>query len=267
MKKLTLTLTLLSIFALALPSYAQRGRTSTEQLVLKLNDAHYRGSSVIQLKQQIRQQYPRMILRNFKLKRVKLVAKSKQGRGSAELMVGQSSQDRGNIAGSPREFHSSKAYTFDRVALNNYSGRQGAWQIHLQGNIIVRKVVVVLESEFRDMPRRPGPRRPGQLSFIDIGTQRFDKLVDETETVQINQRSVYEISITGDGKVDVKQAVVVFRNGRRERLFRLEGTIYDGQTKTAFIDGRNVESLKILGTSPNVFGSRGKIKAEVGVRY
>ena len=126
MKKLTLTLTLLSIFALALPSFARRGRTSTERLVLKLHDEHYRGNNVIQLKQQIRQQYPRMILRNFELKQVQLVAKSKNGQGSAELMVGQSSQDRKNIAGSPREFRNSRPYTFDRVSLNNYSGRQGA---------------------------------------------------------------------------------------------------------------------------------------------
>ena len=237
-----------------------------EQVEIYYGDQHFVGrDSVLYLKREIMNQHPYMSLQDYDLEGVTLVAKSKMGRGQAELMVGNSSQDRGTIGGDPRDFQSAMEYTFDRVQLNNYSGRDnGAWQIHMDGNIKVRSVIVYLQREFS---RPPHPPRPPRLTTVELGTDKADKVIEDRESFSANQHNVGEIIIQGrDEVVDIREVVVVFGNGDHQRMWELEGYVRDCESRRAQLYGlRNVQRVIVTATSPNLIGSRGKYAVLLGV--
>lgn len=134
-----------------------------DRLVLRFHDDQFRGQNTLYLKREIRNQHPRVRVRDLKLESVRLVAKSKLGRGTATLNVGGRSSYAETINGSQYDFDSSDRWTFDRVDLYP-SGRRtsGAWQIDLRGNIKVREVVLFVRDNGSYNPRpnpRPNPRR------------------------------------------------------------------------------------------------------------
>ncbi len=111
---------------------------------------HYRGQNVIKLKQELRYQQPGMDIRNLELVAVRVVAKSKKGRGQATLLVGQSASYPETIGGNPLEFHVNAGYTFDKMRINNPGyDSLGKWQIELRGNIKVKKVVLIVKKKMR----------------------------------------------------------------------------------------------------------------------
>ena len=238
----------------------------TERLVIQYGDQHFRGSgNVLMLKREIKNMYPRMNLQNFSLESVRLVAKSKMGRGQAELVVGRSSQDRRTIGGSPRDFQSARPYTFDRIDLYNYDSRaQGRWQIHLNGNIKVRKVVVFLQ---RERVRPPVPPRPPRVSIIEIGTDKADKVIADRESFRANQGNVSQIILEGRNEVvDIKEVVVVFGNGEHRQMYELTGYLRDGESRRAQLYNlRNVQKVIVTATSPQLIGSRGKYAVKLGI--
>jgi hypothetical protein len=163
MKSLTIALTMLiSVSAIAQrnghgsrnqngnvfdnPRYPTRG-VQQERLVLQIGE-HLRGQNTIKLKQELKMQYPGINPKMLKLKSVKLVAKSKQGRGKATLVVGQDQSYPEIIGGDPYDFHDSARYTYDKVMMTNPSyDSQGKWQVHLKGNIKVKKVVLIVSKK------------------------------------------------------------------------------------------------------------------------
>jgi len=86
-------------------------------------------------------------VRGKKLKKVVLVSKSKRGRGQAELMVGQSSMGSKNVAGSQGGlgFQNDRPASYNRVKWNLNGRTPGAWQIHMNGRIKVKAVIVELK--------------------------------------------------------------------------------------------------------------------------
>jgi len=134
------------LILLLLPIQASAAR---ERYVLDFNDSHIRGyrgeAATIYLKKSLRAQYPWVRIAELDLKKVILVAKSKRGHGGAELRVGGWTSDLYNVGGNPRSFHGSNRGSWDRVRFWNPSeNSRGPWQINLQGNFKVRKVILVV---------------------------------------------------------------------------------------------------------------------------
>jgi hypothetical protein len=152
---------------------ADRGRRRNDgRIVVKFYDQQYRGSSTLYLKRAAKNQYPRLNLRNFKLNSIKLVAKSRQGRGQAKLFVGRNVSYAKTVYGNPGEFNDSSPYTFDRVQFQSpsRSGR-GAWQIDLRGNFIVRKVVLFV-TRLGQGPGQGGRVRAYNINAVSNGEYR-----------------------------------------------------------------------------------------------
>lgn len=130
------------------------GADGRQRLVLHLGDAHYRGDNTIFLRRELNAQYPHLRLQGADLLRVRVVGKSRHGRGQASLEVGGYEVDRATLGGVPADFHNDVPYTFSRVDLmNNYDSR-GPWQIKLRGNIKVRRVVVIVQTRGGSGPGR-----------------------------------------------------------------------------------------------------------------
>jgi hypothetical protein len=134
---------------LSLDSFAQRRHRPVQQkerLILNLNGEHFRQDSVIPLKARLKRQNPGLVLRGTELIRVRVIAKSRQGRGTASLVVGNYEQDRAGISGNPMDFNHPEKYTYSPVVLQNGNDSRGNWQVHLRGNIKVLRVVIVVNS-------------------------------------------------------------------------------------------------------------------------
>lgn len=129
------------------PDFALAGR---EKIVLDFGDNYYRAghgkTATLLLKHELRRQYPWLKIRNLELRKVVLIAKSKRGHGTARLLVGNNASYPERINGFPDQFHDNRGYSFDRVPFHNPSrASDGRWQIELQGNLVVRKVFLVLD--------------------------------------------------------------------------------------------------------------------------
>lgn len=141
-----------------------------ERLELPLNDIEYRGDNIIYLKALLNQRYPGLRLADADLISVRLVAKTRAGRGQAELEVDGRTSDRVTVPGNPREFDIDLPRTFSRVDLDNGRRSEGTWQIHLHGNFKVRRVVVVARFGGN---HGGGPGR-GVLVSCDSDNYRFE---------------------------------------------------------------------------------------------
>lgn len=132
---------------------------SQERFVLDFNDSHIRGhkgeAATLFLKRSLKQQYPGAEISNMDLRKVVLVAKSKKGRGGAQLRVGDRATSMYEVYGHPGSFQNDRRSSFDRVRFQNPSNNsQGPWQIDLKGNFIVRKVVLEVENHSRPRHQR-----------------------------------------------------------------------------------------------------------------
>ncbi|NQZ00731.1 MAG: DUF3011 domain-containing protein [Bdellovibrionales bacterium] len=145
-----IVIALLSVITMAFTVNA--GAQETRRIAVDMGDQVYRGESTIPLKRLIRRQYPNVNFDNWNLLRVRLVAKSRRGRGRASLVVGgwQSYDER--IGGRPVDFDWDQPRSFDRIVFQNNARRRegnGRWQIQMRGNIKVRRVVIVAERKRR----------------------------------------------------------------------------------------------------------------------
>lgn len=126
------------------------GLASRERFVLDFNDSHIRGykgePATLFLKKSLKQQYPGAKISNMDLRKVVLFAKSKKGKGGASLRVGERATSMYRVNGQPRSFKKERRASFDRVNFRNPSkSSRGPWQVDLDGNFIVRKVVIEVE--------------------------------------------------------------------------------------------------------------------------
>jgi hypothetical protein len=147
---------LIGLFLLLLfPLQAMAGE---DRLVLDFADSHICSTqgyaSTLYLKKALLEQYPGINISDYRLREVVVVAKTKVGRGDVQLRVGPEVTGRYRVAGSPGGFHSNHPRSFDRVGIHNpFDDSWGPWQLLLNGNFKVRKVVLVVEERH---PRRHG---------------------------------------------------------------------------------------------------------------
>ena len=121
-----------------------------QRYVLDFGDSHLRAGrgevTTLFLKKTLKLQYPWVDLRRVDLRKVVLIAKSKKGRGHAQLRIGNRWSPRYRVDGNPYSFRFFERYTFDRIHFRFPSANDhGVWQIDLKGNFIVRKVVLVVD--------------------------------------------------------------------------------------------------------------------------
>lgn len=119
-----------------------------ERYVLDFNDRYFEnrrgGSTTLMLKRALQQQYPRVNTRDLILENVVLVAKSKVGNGHVQLRVGRRTSDFYRVSGHPKSFRRDHRKSFDRILLYNPSrDSRGPWQMNLNGNFNVRKIVLI----------------------------------------------------------------------------------------------------------------------------
>jgi hypothetical protein len=223
MKKLALLLTL----AMSLSAQAQRMGGAKDKLVLHI-DEHMRGLNTIKLKQKLKQQYPGIVPQRLKLAGVKVVAKSKKGHGQVSLIVGQDISYAETIDGNPYDFHDNSAYTYDRIKIMNPSyDSMGKWQLELQGNIKVKKVVLLLKKRQRN------------------------------NTVKIN---LYDQHLRGFNVLKIKQ--LIKQQNTRLDLQQMElqkvtlvAKSKQGRGEASLVVGQDIGYPEVIGGSPRTFHS------------
>ena len=141
-----LFMALFALFLFPLQAMARGG----DRLVLDFDDSHIRSSrgysSTLYLKRALKEQYPGINVSDYRLRKVVVVAKTKAGRGNVQLRVGPEMTARYRVAGNPHDFYSNHPRSFDRVRIHNpFVDSWGPWQLLLNGNFKVRKVVLVVE--------------------------------------------------------------------------------------------------------------------------
>lgn len=105
------------------------------------------GEKQIYLKQDIETERRDLDLAKYKIKRVEIYAKSKNGSGTAQLTIGQSRMPARTIPGDPRGFQADNnpdTYYLIEFEPDPSADPNGAWQIHLNGNIKIDAVDVIL---------------------------------------------------------------------------------------------------------------------------
>ena len=134
-----------------LQAAAGNGKAERERFVLDFGDSHFRGNPTLFLKRELLNQYPGINIADYRLRRVVLVAKTKAGHGSAQLRVGPELSPQYRVNGAPRSFHSYHPESFDRIRIRNpFYDSWGPWQLFLQGNFKVRKIVLVVEKRYHE---------------------------------------------------------------------------------------------------------------------
>jgi hypothetical protein len=150
-----------------------------ENFTLQLNDQETNGNATLMLRQLLQQQH-NINPGNFRLVGVRLVAKSRQGQGSARLKVGNWESNDKRVNGNPLDFNRPGAGTFDQIDFSNSANNDnGAWQILLHGNIKTRKVVVVLD--------RSGGGGGGGIRYQEV---RCDSINNMANQCPVNGRVV-----------------------------------------------------------------------------
>ncbi|MFN7728333.1 MAG: DUF3011 domain-containing protein [Bdellovibrio sp.] len=134
----------------SLLSFFATNAAAREDFVLQMGNQEFNGASTIRLKMLLQEQYG-IRANDYELVGVRMVAKSQFGRGSARLTVGDWSSHSQRIDGHPATWNDSHPRTYARLDFGNESWRQnGPWQLQLNGNIKIQRIVVSLSRSFDD---------------------------------------------------------------------------------------------------------------------
>ena len=150
--------TCLTVVAMMMTLMVSARAQQNQRLEIEYGGQIFKGQSVLFLKQEITKKHPRINFKKWDLKRVVLVAKSARGFGEAHLKVGRDESRIETIDGNRPDFRNQGNY--HRISFRSPGPDQGKWQIHLKGNIKVKKVIIVAQKK---APRRPQVTRSCQV--------------------------------------------------------------------------------------------------------
>jgi len=208
--------------------YSQ-GQMGQQKIQLHIQQ-HLRGQNIIKLKKVLKQQYPGINVQSLKVKAVKVVAKSKQGRGQVTLLSGHAASYPETIGGTPRDFQYGGPRSFDKIMIQNpQRGTQGKLQLALQGNIKLKKVVLIVKKSMRAKQiviNTYGQHLRGfnvlklkkmikqQNPYIDLKTMKLLKvnLIAKSKggrgqaTLIVGQNASYPATVTGNPRMFHSQA-------------------------------------------------------------
>ncbi len=153
---------LLLMLGLSLATALSSNAAQNERYDINYRHQFYDGQSVLNLKQDLKDQF-NIKPNRLELKRVVLFAKSKHGQGQASLKVGDYESDTQTVGGRLNEFNSKDPDTYERIVMRlpNKEDDNGVWQIKLRGNIRVMMVRVVVDTDDHDN----GNGNSGQACF------------------------------------------------------------------------------------------------------
>lgn len=199
--------------------FAQRGRhqghhqdygmQQQQRLIIQL-DQHLRGQGLIKIKQELKAQYGHLDLQNMQLESVRLVAKSKQGRGEATLIVGQSASYPAVVGGSPYDFHNDRGYTFSRISMMNPNrSSQGKWQIQTKGNIKVKKIVVMVSQKMMNQLKTVVIPMYGQHSQGHSTLKLKQLIKSQRPNMDLSQMELKKVTLMAKSRMGRGQATLV----------------------------------------------------------
>ncbi len=137
---------------LALTAFTAKAAPETKRIVLEFNNEQFKQESVIHLKQEVKKLHPNLDFSQWDLKRVVLLSKSKKGNAEAFLKIGQYESAVESIPGNQFDFDSNGDY--HPVVFQSFSENDnGVWQIHMKGNIKVKRVNLVAEKKVQLVTR------------------------------------------------------------------------------------------------------------------
>lgn len=222
------------------------------------------GREIIYLKQLIQRQHPRANLQDAQIQSVDVQAKSRQGRAVMRLNIGGTYSAAQNIEGQPRTFDSNLPRTFDRLTFQapHQVNQRGVWQLEMQGQIKVARIVVSLVTQ--RVPPVPTPA----ITSYNLGSYRFNKIIEGVERVSVNKNNLKTIELTSvKNSIEVFEVRALLADGSEIYLDQLIGSYRTGTKRSIRFDavrGLRVRSLMIRAVTSNLFGSRGEIEVEVG---
>lgn len=144
-RKVQTTLFMLIVLLFPLTVSAQL----TERVMLDFKDEPVyttkSSSIIINLKQELRKQYPHLVPDERQLQKVILTAKSKFGKGTVQLQVNRVEHNHQTIPGSEYQFTNPARHTFAKTHLTNRAdSSKGVWRLIFSGNFVVRKATLVM---------------------------------------------------------------------------------------------------------------------------
>ena len=181
-----------------------------QRIQIPLND-HLRGQNKIKLKQEIKLLNPYLDLRQSEIVGVILVAKSKQGRGKANLIIGGHISSTSIIGGYPEDFHYNENYTYSKVKIENSSlSSQGKWQLDLQGNIKVKKVVVILKEKQIHEQQRVVKIDMYDQHLRGLNTLKIKQLLkQQNHRLDLSKFSIKDVTLIAKSKKGNGEAVLI----------------------------------------------------------
>lgn len=236
--------------------YSDRYGSQNQKIQLHVNQ-HLRGQNTLKLKQMLKMQQGHINLQNMKLVAVKLVAKSKKGKGQATLIVGQNSSYSENIGGSPQDFHYPEHYTFDKIKFSNPSqSTQGKIQIKLQGNIKVKKVVLIVKKK----------QQRNRIQTIRI--PMYDQHLRGQNVLKIKRLLKQQNPMLNMQNIDIKAVTIMAKSQRG----RGQATLVVGQDESypstifgsprSFISNSPMTYSAVTMQNPS-YDSQGKVQVEL----
>ncbi len=222
------------------------------------------GQEVIRLKQLIQQQHPRANLANVQIQSVEVQAKSRQGQAMMRLNIGGTYSAAQNIDGNPQTFNSDLPRTFSRLNFQAppRANQNGVWQLEMQGQIKVARIVVSLSTQ--RVPPAPTPA----LVTQNLGSYRFNKIIEGVERVSVNKNNLKTIELTSvKNSIEIFEVRALLADGSEVYLDELIGSYRTGTKRTIRFDalrGERVRSIVIRAVTSNLIGSRGEIEVRIG---
>ncbi len=225
------------------------------------------GKKTVFLKRELIRRYGLRGLDNDQLINVRVVSKTRAGRGSVALYSGQRLVEKEFVAAG--DFNKDGPRTWDRVDLTprrpGFSVGQ-AWQLDFEGFHKLRRIVVTV-NHMRARPTpppRPQPPQVGRGEIVQLGGTTVEKFFIERDAYSPKGNVVVsQIRIKGDRNfILVDNAYVVFKNGQRRELTELEGMLADGEVKIAQVANRGIQNIVIEAVS-GLIGPRGKYTVSV----
>lgn len=229
----------------------------TQKFNIDLSADHTRGSFSYPLKNMINSKYGRGLLKDYKLAKVVISAKSKNGKGDANLSIGHSETYPEQVPGQPESFSSDSAGFYNIVlkAPLRAQRQRAPWKLHLKGNIKLNSIKAVTKFE----PSYPYGN-VGALSFNTVKKFKVDKIVGDKKKIKVGN-NFKAIQLTAKGKVKVTQVKVKFQDGQVVYLDELQGKV-KGPVSFKFNRelSKKVQFIEVSAVSTNLFGSRGELQ-------
>ena len=253
-----------------------RGRQiQGDRLPIEMNDFVYRGQNSFNIKDLIRERYGRIRLRNTRLKRLRLIIKSRRGHGSAQLYLGGHLVQEQNIPGVSNisQWNSSNYYTYHILDFDLRGPTPfGPWILQVNGRVRIKRFVAIIGGNrgSHHPPRATPPQNPQNRYNFSLGEFKISKIFfgDTLHRISVDKSFVEQINVFCKSKrFDVFSFKVFFRNGTWISLPELAGSYRKGQSRSGYLPApynrSHLHYIELEAISPYLEGSRGVMKIDM----